>query len=215
MPRLAVIAHFSNPWQFSFHLMNGQWWFQAFLFGMAFLAGLGLLFGVRTQSMCFVSWLLLTSLHNRNYAVLHGGDTLLRLLLFWAMFVPLNLTASIDSSLNIDESPKPKRLLSIPSTLLSLQAVILYVVSTAYKFRGEDWTSGLGVYYALSLNMFRTPFGEWIFQFPNLMQAINFAILYYEMLAPFFLFFPIFSDFIIKTKTKKRGVGAEAGDTGF
>ena len=51
-------------------------------------AGL-LLVGYRTGLATCVSWFMLLSVQARNPIILQGGDVLLRLLLFWGIFLPL------------------------------------------------------------------------------------------------------------------------------
>ena len=68
----------------SLHLMAGQTWAQAVLFAVALVAALAMLVGWRTRTATILSWLLLASLHARLPLVLHGGDLLLRMMLFWA-----------------------------------------------------------------------------------------------------------------------------------
>ena len=74
---------------FSVHLFHGSTWFQGVLAGLAFLLAGLLIVGYRTPVVTLFNWLLLLSVHGRNIAVLQGGDALLRLLLFWGMFLPL------------------------------------------------------------------------------------------------------------------------------
>jgi len=59
-----------------------------------------------------ISWFLLISLQNRNPIVLQGGDILLRMLAFWAMFVPLNAYFSLDRALDTSGVAPPRRPLS-------------------------------------------------------------------------------------------------------
>ena len=43
-----------------------------------------------------MTWFMTTSLQTRNYFVGHSGDTYLRLMLFWAIFMPLGEHFSLD-----------------------------------------------------------------------------------------------------------------------
>jgi hypothetical protein len=45
--------------------------------------------GYYTRLAMFLSWYPVISLHDRNPIILHNGDGVLRLLLFWGMFLPL------------------------------------------------------------------------------------------------------------------------------
>jgi hypothetical protein len=57
-----------------------------------------MLVGYYTKTASFLTWILTLSLHNRNYLVLHGGDVLQRVILFYALFLPLGDCYSIDNA---------------------------------------------------------------------------------------------------------------------
>jgi hypothetical protein len=95
-PRQAFIAH-QNPYHLSFHIVSGEAWAQALLFLLAGGFALALTIGYRTSVATVGTWLFLLSLHNRMPDVLNGGDFLLRMLLFWAMFLPLGSRWAIDA----------------------------------------------------------------------------------------------------------------------
>jgi hypothetical protein len=80
----------------SLHWLSGAVWYQTLLlvFEMALAAGMAV--GWHTRWMVFGSWLLLTSLHARNPLILNAGDTMLRVLLFWSIFLPLGAVWSLD-----------------------------------------------------------------------------------------------------------------------
>ena len=46
--------------------------------------------------MTIIRWFLLVSLQNTNYMILQGVDTVLRVMLFWGMFLPLGAQYSLD-----------------------------------------------------------------------------------------------------------------------
>jgi hypothetical protein len=89
LPRWTLIQTELYPWQFTLNLLSGEPLFQAFLFGVTALAALGMLVGYRTRLMTIVVWVMVLSIQWRNPLVLSGADNLLRVLLFWAMFLPL------------------------------------------------------------------------------------------------------------------------------
>lgn len=97
LPRSVLLEQsFNNRPYFCLHLLGGSALFQAALFIIAGAFALALTLGYRTRLMTFVSWLLLISLHNRNYLILSAGDTVLRQLLFWSWFLPLGAHFSLD-----------------------------------------------------------------------------------------------------------------------
>ena len=73
----------------SLHLLSGSDAWQVFLFGLATVVAVAMLVGYRTRLAVIASWILLTSVQMRMPMVLNAGDTLLRVALFWSMFLPL------------------------------------------------------------------------------------------------------------------------------
>ena len=97
--------------------------FQAVLFVINALFGLSFLVGYKTRVSNFLCWLMMTSLHNRNPYILNAGissplsspsplsefiktsgDDMLRLFVFWGMFLPLGKCVSVDSIHNTKTS---------------------------------------------------------------------------------------------------------------
>src|SRR5579863_4217913 len=93
-------ALFSPPdWLFSwsFHALSGSTAFEAVLFVAAALAGLAMLVGFKTQAATFTSFLLATSLHGRNPFLRDGQDDLMRVLLFFCLWLPWGRRWSLDA----------------------------------------------------------------------------------------------------------------------
>ncbi|HWK31848.1 MAG TPA: HTTM domain-containing protein, partial [Terriglobales bacterium] len=194
MPRAALLGEFAHPWLISIHTMAGTWQVEALLFLAAAVFGLMMLFGWRTRLAVVMSWVLLTSLQNRNPIILQGGDTLLRMLLFWAMFMPLGLVRSVDAALDPDsEGHRPQRIFTMATIALLVQIACVYWSAYLYK-TGPEWHSeGNAVWYALNLEQMATPFGHWMLHFPKLLHFLTYFTLAVEASAPFFLIFPFFS----------------------
>ncbi len=82
---------------FSLFQFCDAYWFAILIFIATAFVYLFLLVGYKTKLVTFLSWFLLTSLQNRNTLVLQGGDDLLRLLLFFGIFLDWGNFYSIDS----------------------------------------------------------------------------------------------------------------------
>jgi hypothetical protein len=95
LPRSALFADYSDV--HSVHALVGEPWAVALLFALTGAVAVALLVGYRTRLATLVSWLLLVSLHARNPMVLNSGDSLLRMLLFWSVFLPLGARWSVDA----------------------------------------------------------------------------------------------------------------------
>ena len=94
--RAEICRRATTIWNWSFHFASGSWGFQATLFGLAAGLALALVVGFETRLATVGSWLMLLSLHHRVPPILSGAEILLRMLLFWAMFLPLGRVWSVD-----------------------------------------------------------------------------------------------------------------------
>jgi hypothetical protein len=147
----------SDPLHLSVHAASGEAWVQATLFVIAGILAVALLLGYRTTTVTVGSWLLLVSLQNRMPVVLNSGDVLLRVLLFWGMFLPLGARWSVDSH---QGRGTPGHVLSVAGVALLLQTVLVYLVNAAFKLGGDVWLAGNGIEYVLSLGQFTVLLGD-------------------------------------------------------
>jgi hypothetical protein len=190
LPRSYLVQEEQNPWQVSLNLISGEFFFQALLFGIAALAALGLLVGYRTRLMTVIVFVLLFSIQWRNPGVLTGGDRLLRVLIFWGMFLPLGAYWSIDRALKAVTPRLSMRFFSLATVGLFLQIASMYWF-TAIEKSGREWrVDGTALYYALSIDKFTTPVGAYLYEFPTLLQVMTFATIVLEAFGPFLLFSP-------------------------
>jgi hypothetical protein len=191
LPRSIAVTEYAQYGFLSLHFLGGTVITQSVLFLIAAFCAVGLFFGYRTRLMTVLSWLLLISLHNRNPMILDAGDVLLRMLLFWSMFLPLGATYSLDGVLtNSPARHFPTRIVSIASIALILQVCFVYWFTVALKHDPVWRSEGSGVYYALNLDSFATAIGLWLREFQPLLPLLSFATLAMEALGPCLLFIP-------------------------
>jgi hypothetical protein len=194
LPRAALIERFSGDWAISLHLASGRVEFQAALFLLHALAAVCLLVGLRTRLATIACWALCCSLHARNPMVLQGGDDLLRVLLFWAMFLPLGARASVDASAHRGARwwMPPSPLLSAGSIALLLQISAMYWCTAVYKTH-PAWTStGNAVYLALNIDQMSRPLGQLLLHhLPWLLRPLSLGTFWLEVLGPVLLFVPL------------------------
>lgn len=182
-----------HPWTFSLNLINGEPAFQALLFGVLALAAVGLLVGYRTRLMTVVVWLLLLSIHFRNPLLSGAGEPLLRLLLFWAMFLPLGAVWSLDRARRVVPQQWSTYFFSLGTVGLFMQIAFMYWF-TALQKSGAEWrTDGTALYYALSYDQVATQVGTYLLQFPALLVVLTFATILLEAFGPLLLFCPLFT----------------------
>lgn len=189
LPLGALFDHAWLTYQFSLHAASGLWQAQAALFAVAAGAALALLLGYRTRLATVVSWVLLVSVQNRNPMMGQGGDDLLRMLLFWGIFLPWGRVWSWDARTR----PAPARLdyFSAATVAYVVQLALLYWCTALLK-NGPEWTrTGEALYYAFSLDQVLLPGGRLLYPYPALLRFLTFATYYTELLLPFALFVPV------------------------
>jgi len=182
MPRDWLVS-VNGPWRLSLHAANGEPWFAGLVLALEVLAALALLAGYRTRLANVVAFVLHGSLLNRNPLVLLGGDPLLMCLLFWGMFLPLGARWSVDAALA--RKPLAKTVhLSWASAGLLLQTLSVYFFSALFKSGSEWWPEGTAVWYALSIDGYITPIGEWLRGFSPATHALTYFVYFLELLGP-------------------------------
>lgn len=170
LPRSALLVRDAQLHP-SVHVVFGDVWGQALLFCLAGAFALALVMGYQTSLATFGSWVLLVSLHNRMPGVLNGGDVLLRLLLFWALFLPLGARWSVDSR---QQGSGVSSVASVASAAVLLQVVLMYLTNGAMKSAGEFWLAGTGIEYAFSLDQFTVLLGDYITAVPAVLHAADY-----------------------------------------
>ncbi|GHA67073.1 HTTM domain-containing protein [Pontibacter akesuensis] len=197
LPLHVLHQHLWLPHFFSFHTLSGLWQVQLVLFAVAAIAALCLLLGYKTRVATVISWLLLLSLQNRNPLIAQGGDDLLRMLLFWGMFLPWGKYYSVDAvqAEKAGVAPIKTTYFSIATAAYILQVALVYF-STALLKNSPEWTTeGTALYYALSLDQILMPGGRLIYPYPELLRALTHFSYYTELLLPLLLLIPFYNNF--------------------
>lgn len=203
LPRDLAVSAVSYPWDISLHFISGTWQGMLVLFFLHFLAALCLLFGFRTRVATFFCWVLTLSLHNRNITILHGGDAILKLMLFWGMFLPLGFYYSVDRAMNLLPLKKPMitKYSSLATFAFILQVIFIYVNTAAQK-SDPMWTESYhALFYALSGDQLIAPLGKYLLSYKSLLEWLTLGTLLLEFIGPVLLLIPW------KNDTWKMGVG--------
>lgn len=160
----------------------------AALFAIAALCAVALLLGWRTRMATFASWLLLTSLQYRNPALVHGGDVLLRMLLFWGLFLPLGARFSLDAR-RARHRPA-NRHVSVAGAALLAQVALVYAFSVANR-TGATWWDGSALADALHFDLFATGVAIGLREFEPLLAPMTHGAIWFEALGPLLLLVPV------------------------
>jgi hypothetical protein len=164
---------------------------QGVLFAITALCAVALLVGWRTRIATLACWYLVASIQIRQPLVYMGGDSILRLLLFWAMFLPLSSRFSLDD-VQRRVRPRPDHFLSGATVALLFQICLIYW-ATGVRKQGELWWSGRAIFHALHLQEWVTPLGVWLRQFRAMLEPMTYATLGLELFGPFLAFVPIYT----------------------
>lgn len=165
VPRSIFVSEMAMPWSFSLHLANGSLSFIIFMFALHFLFGAMIFTGYKTRWAFLGAYIMTVSVHNRNWMVNNGGDDVLRSILFLSVFLPTNRWWSVDSALSKVERPKDTYM-STWVMAYTFQVFAIYFVSYVLKDH-PIWRSEFSaVYYASRLDIFSTPLGLWLRDYP-------------------------------------------------
>lgn len=188
VPRSLFTSEMSMPWSFSLHLANGSYAFAAAMFLLQALFGVMLIFGYKTRWAMFGAYLMAVSVHNRNWLVNNGGDDVLRAILFLSIFLPLNRCFSLDSAMR-KEKEETKDYFSTWTLTFFLQVFVIYYVSYLLKDHAIWRTDFNAFFFSSRLDIFATPIGIWLRDFPLFGKIITASSIYLEWLGPLFLIF--------------------------
>ncbi len=177
-----------NQFYFSYHALNGELWFQVLLFILNAVCIIVLLIGYRARLFTFICWTFLVSVQNRNPLIAQSGDDLLRLLLLWGVFLPWGERYSL-----VKKSAIKTQYFSIANMGYLLLVASVCFFSALLKTSPEWRTEGTAIYYALSIDQLRLPFGSLIYEYPQLLKFLTHLVFGIELIAPLLLIMPFVS----------------------
>jgi len=140
-------------------------WITAFFW--VFLAcALLLTVGLWTRLSSVAVFLCLTSIHQRNLLILHGGDAFLRIAGFFLIFAPAAAALSLDRLIRVRrglEGPEIKPRAPWAQRMIQIELSLLYLTSFWWKMKGHTWLDGTALYYVTHLHSIaRFPLPRWI-----------------------------------------------------
>jgi HTTM domain len=154
--------------------------------------------GAFTRPMTFLVWFMTHAIQVRTPFQGHGGDAYSRVMLLWAIFVPLGDYWSIDALLR---SPAAQRRLNAAGNTVRhlgafafvLQIGVMYIVSVLMK-HGDAWRPWgekklMATFYAINLDAFRTEIGSMTMNMVSFegLQLLTWAVVVYEVVGSLLL----------------------------
>lgn len=175
------------------HLLSGAAWFEGLLFAVEAACAVALLLGWRARVATVLCFVLLVSRQTRNELVLFGPDMVLRIILFWAMFLPLGARWSLDAARDRTAAPPAGRWLGVAGVGYLVQFSLVYVINGLMK-TGPAWqTDHSAVARALTLDIYSRPPGVWLNQFDRVTTALTSLTLWIEIWGCLLLVLPVFN----------------------
>ena len=197
MTREAVLLYDPDRWSLSSPYM----WVDGVgpvvaLMALAFGFALCLLVGYKTRFVALVSYFLLCSVQNRNPIILHGGDMATRLMLFWSLFTPMGARFSLDGIIaqaRAEGKAAPTRALSFGTAGLLLQLAAIYWFTVLLKNSVEWRRDGTALYYALAIEQYATPIGQWFRGLHEWLRPFSYGTLALEFFGSLLIFSPVWT----------------------
>ncbi len=186
-PRMTALS-LSRPNRVSVFDVAGPEWLTILLFVVTLASIVLFSAGWRTRLTTITTFLLVTGLHERNLYVLDGSDNVLRVMLFWLVFMPSGARYSIDAlAREARGEPVVTHGSALPIRMGQIQIAWVYLDTTLYKWPGNTWHDGTALRFALGLDhMFVRPLGQMMFEHRSIV-----AFGTYMAFATEVLFFPL------------------------
>ncbi len=125
-------------------------------------------------------WFTYTAMITRTYIFETGGNQLASLFLIYLVVAHIPM--------GIEWKPMLKR---TALWLCRMQVIIVYVVSSIYKFLSPEWMDGSAVYYVFSIQAFSLPpITDWMISSPVVFKTLTYTSLAYQVLFPVFVWIP-------------------------
>ncbi|MDQ3394683.1 MAG: hypothetical protein M3512_11310 [Bacteroidota bacterium] len=192
LPLEILFRHLWDHSYFSIFTGTSNYYLQVPIFVLYFICIICLMLGYKTRLFTIFTWLFLMSLHSRNPLILQGADHFIRLIVFWAIFLPWGYLYSIDSYKNI-AIRKSYSYRSIATFAYICQIAFLYIFSALLKDSPEWHTDFTALYYALSLDQLVTPIGSFIYPHFEFLRLLTAVVYYIELFLPLLLFIPFYN----------------------
>jgi hypothetical protein len=126
--------------------------------------------GLWTRVSTFVLAIGIVSLHHRAAAVLHGGDTVLRVMAMYLALSPCGEACSLDRLIGIWKgriAPTPVSVSLWPQRLITFNVALVYFTTVWLKYFGDLWRNGTATWFPARLaEFYRFPVPGFVNEMP-------------------------------------------------
>jgi len=196
LPIEALFRYLWTPYSLSLFNITEQPYLLAILFAIYTICVCSLMLGYKTRWSAILVWIFLISLHNRNPLIIQAGDHLLRMMVFWGIFLPWGYLYSLDSLKNLPAKKISYSYKSFAGFAYICQIIFLYYFSALLKDSPEWRTDFTAIYYALSLDQLVRPVGTWIYPYYDMLTYMTAGVYYLELVVPLLLIIPFYNAWI-------------------
>lgn len=186
-----LVPNLFTQTSFSINNLSGDATFQALILLVTLVLSILFLIGYRTRIVTILVWFLVVSIQNRNFIILQGGDDYIRIVLFWAMFLPLAERFSWDAIFN--KKLKDNRYISPINIAYIFQIIFLYYFAALEKSDPIWYRDYTALHYALNLDIFVTPLGRFLYSLTDLLKPLTAFVYNIELNVGALLAFPVFN----------------------
>lgn len=165
--------------------MGIEWFYAAFAIACA--CCIPLIFGYRVKLFTIILYVIAVSTYRRNFIVMYVDDSIMHLLLFWMLLLPVGKTLVLSEWIK-DRSAAWERWkkVKVPGATLRLffwNLTLLYLVAGLWKWTSPMWLDGTALYVVFKLPI------SYFHQFWNaghipLLKVFNYATLILEPIVP-------------------------------
>ncbi len=194
LPRWILLEQFELNYRMGLLSLNGTYSFAFMLAVVGMLASITFALGWRTRLSNLIVWLVIISFQVRfPEGATSGGDMLIRIFLFWSLFLPMSARYSMDCAV-AETKVSDNEFQSIFSATWIVQIFLLYFMTFLFKWGPVYHTTFDAVYYMMQLDIFTTPLGKWLSQYHGIMKGLTFAAYALEIIGPLLLIIPFKRD---------------------
>jgi hypothetical protein len=142
----------------------------------------------------------LVSLHHRNAAILHGGDTVMRVMALYLALAPSGLACSVDRLIRLwkgKDTGEPILVSLWSQRLIMYNMALIYFTTTWLKWLGTLWKDGTATWFPARLaEFYRFPYPEFTRDQP-MVQITTWATLAVEFSLATLVFYRPFRKWVL------------------
>ena len=164
---------------------------QAGLFFVHGAVAVVLIAGYRTRIVTVACWYLTSSLQLCNTSLWYGADDVVRLCLFWGMFLPLGARFSLDRAAAPPSHESGDTVVSVASLAYLVQVCLIYFCAAMFKLNSDHWWEGDALRYALHYDWYVTGLGIWMREQAWMIPWLTWGTILVEGMTPFLILAPV------------------------